>query len=94
MPTPAAIPASVSRRSAARRCAGGGVPGSVVRHTRSSSVGIENVTETATRSAAAVRTSRSRTTIGLRVIMLNGVPCASSTSMQARVSRYRPSAGW
>ena len=41
MPTPTSMPASDSRRIASSRLRGGAVPGSVVRHTRSSSVGIE-----------------------------------------------------
>ena len=49
MPTDAFTPASTSCRSARSRCRGGAVDGSVVRQTSSSSVGMENVTETSAR---------------------------------------------
>ena len=44
MPTPTSMPASDSRRTASSRLRGGAVPGSVVRQTRSSSVGMEKYT--------------------------------------------------
>ena len=53
MPTPTSIPASASARTARRRLAGGAVPGSVVRQTRSSRVGRETYTLTCTSAAAA-----------------------------------------
>jgi hypothetical protein len=56
-------------------------------------VGTENVTLTSVRCAAATSTSMSRTISGPRVMIPNGLAAAPSTSMQARVSRYRPSAG-
>ena len=79
------------RAQTARRRRG---PGSVVRQTRSSSVGRETYTLTGTSRAAAARTSRSRTTSGPRVTIENGVPDDASSPMHARVSRNRPSAGW
>ena len=36
----------------------------------------------------------SRTIIGPRVMIANGLAAAPSASMHARVSLYRPSAGW
>ena len=72
MPTPVRIPASTSCCSARSRCCGGAVPGSVRRQISSSSVGIENVTETSATRAAAARTSRSRTISGPRVMIANG----------------------
>ena len=93
MPMPTSIPASASARTALRRLVGGAVPGSVVRQTRSSRVGRETYTLTCTSAAAARSTSRSRTTSGPRVTIENGVPDAASSTMHARVSRNRPSAG-
>jgi hypothetical protein len=58
-----------------------------------SSVGIENVTATVARSLANRRTSTSRTIIGPRVMMPNGVREAPSASSAPRESRKRPSAG-
>jgi hypothetical protein len=55
---------------------------------------MENVTDTDARRAASTSTSRSRTIIGPRVMIENGFAAAASSSTQARVSRYRPSAGW
>ncbi len=72
MPTPALIPASVSALTALSRWRGCAVEGSVFRQTSSSSVGIENVTETLARLAASARTSMSRTIIGPRVMIENG----------------------
>ena len=94
IPTPAFTPAATSLLSASSRRRGGGVPGSVRRQTSSSSVGTEKTTPTSARDAASTRTSRSRTTIGLRVIRLNGFDASWSASRQPRVSLYRPSAGW
>ena len=95
---PDATPARRPRRardSARSRCRGGAVPGSVRRQTSSSSVGTENVTETSARCAASTSTSTSRTISGPRVIIVERVRAPrASTSRQARVSRYRPSAGW
>ena len=87
MPTPVLIPASTSFATARRRWRGWAVDGSVLRHTSSSSVGIENVTETLARRAASTSTSTSRTIIGPRVMMLNGVRASPRASMHARVSR-------
>ena len=70
------------------------MPGSVVRQISWSSVGTENVTVTSARPAASASTSMSRTIIGPRVMIENGVAARPSTSMHARVSLYRPSAGW
>jgi hypothetical protein len=63
------------------------VLGSVFRQTFSSSVGIEKVIETCARRAASVRTSRSRTIIGPRVIKLNGFAASANASMHPRVRR-------
>ena len=68
--------------------------GSVFRHTSSSSVGTENVTETDARCDASTSTSRSRTIIGPRVMIENGLDASRKASRQPRVTRYRPSAGW
>ena len=87
MPTPALTPARTSISSARSRARGGAVPGSVVRHSCSSSVGIEKLTETLARRAAACSTSMSRTTRGPRVMMPNGVRDSLSATMQARVRR-------
>ena len=46
------------------------------------------------REAASRSTSMSRTTSGPRVMIENGVHACASSTMQARVSRKRPSAGW
>ena len=81
------MPASTSVRSARKRCRGGGVPGSLLRQTSSSRVGIEKLTETFARTAASASTSMSRTIIGLRVITWNGFRASRSTSMHARVRR-------
>ena len=70
------------------------MPGSVCRHTSSSSVGTENVTDTSARRAASASTSMSRTISGPRVMIPNGFDASASASMQPRVSRKRPSAGW
>ena len=94
MPTPARIPAPVSALTALSRWRGCAVEGSVFRQTSWSSVGIENVTETSARLAASVRTSMSRTIMGPRVMIENGVEARASSWMQPRVKRYRPSAGW
>jgi hypothetical protein len=59
-----------------------------------SSVGIEKVTLTSARRAASHSTSRSRTIIGPRVMIENGFAASRRTSRQARLSLYRPSAGW
>ena len=88
------MPASTSCESARSRCAGGAVEGSVRRHTSGSTVGTENVTDTSARRAASTSTSTSRTIIGPRVMIENGFAAPASTSRHARVSRYRPSAGW
>ena len=93
IPTVTLIPASTSAFTARSRCCGGAVPGSVRRQTSGSIVGTENVTLTSARAAAAASTSMSRTIIGPRVMIPNGVAAAPSTSMHARVSLYRPSAG-
>jgi hypothetical protein len=87
MPTPVLMPASTSFETAFSLWRGWAVDGSVFRQTSSSSVGIEKVTETLARPAASTRTSMSRTIIGPRVMMLNGVRASASASMQARVSR-------
>jgi hypothetical protein len=87
IPTPAFTPASTSVFSARSRCRGGAVPGSVFRQTSWSSVGTEKLTETSARDAASTSTSTSRTTIGPRVIRLNGLAAAASASRHARVNR-------
>jgi hypothetical protein len=74
-------------RSARSRWRGGAVPGSVRRQISGSSVGIENVTSTSARVAASRRTSRSRTTIGPRVIRLKGLRASANACRQPRVSR-------
>ena len=56
------------------RWRGGGVPGSLVRQTSSSSVPIEKLQRTRVRSAAAASTSRSRMIIGDFVRIENGLP--------------------
>ena len=89
IPTPTSMPASASARIARRRLAGGAVPGSVVRQTRSSSVGRETYTLTGTSRAAAWRTSMSRTISGPRVTMESGVPDAAS-SADARTREPEP----
>ena len=81
------IPASTSRRTISSRRRGGAVPGSVVRQTRSSSVGTETLTETSARRAASWSTSTSRQTSGPRVISENGVRRRESSTRQARVRR-------
>ena len=73
IPTPALMPRVDERLQRAQALARGRRAGSVFRHTSSSSVGIENVTDTSARAAASASTSRSRTIIGPRVIMLNGL---------------------
>jgi len=65
---------------------GGDVPGSVFRQTSSSSVGIEKLTDTFARDAASANTSTSRTIIGPRVTMWNGLRASPSASIHARVS--------
>ena len=87
MPTPASMPGSRSTRSARSRCAGGGVFGSVVRQISGSSVGTEKVTDTLAQRAASARTSASRTIIGPRVMIANGLRASPRVSMQPRVSR-------
>ena len=87
IPTPTLIPASTSVFSAFSRWRGCAVDGSVFRQTSSSSVGIENVTETEARRAASTRTSTSRTIIGPRVMIENGFAASANASMQPRVSR-------
>ena len=81
------MPASTSFESARSRCRGGAVPGSVRRQISASRVGIENVTETSARRAAAASTSASRTISGPRVISENGLDASPRASRQARVSR-------
>jgi hypothetical protein len=88
------MPAATSSLIARSRWRGCAVDGSVRLHTSSSTVGIENVTPTLARRAARSSTSRSRTIIGPRVMIENGFAASASTSRHARVSRYRPSAGW
>ena len=87
IPTLALMPASTSAFSARSRWRGWAVPGSVRRQTSSSSVGIENVTDTFARRAASARTSTSRTIIGPRVMMLNEFWASASASRQPRVNR-------
>ena len=72
------MPASVRCASASTRFQGGGVPGSLMRQTSSSSVPIEKLTRTLVRSAAASRTSVSRWTIVDFVRMENGLRAAPS----------------
>ncbi|MCW2961044.1 MAG: hypothetical protein JWM90_1431 [Thermoleophilia bacterium] len=81
------MPASTSMRTARSRLLGGAVSGSVARHTSSSIVGIETLTSTSVRLAAATSTSMSRTIIGPRVMIEIGVRAVPSASMQPRVSR-------
>ncbi len=73
MPTPVLIPASTSFDTAFSLWRGWAVDGSVLRQTSSSRVGIEKVTETIARLAASTRTSMSRTIMGPRVMMREGV---------------------
>ena len=87
IPTATLMPPSTSRLSTRSRCRGGAVPGSVVRQTRSSSVGTENVTRTSARREASCSTSTSRRMSGPRVMMLKGLCASSSATMHARVSR-------
>ena len=87
IPTDAFTPASTSVFSARSRWRGCAVDGSVFRHTSSSSVGMENVTETFARLAASARTSTSRTISGPRVMMLNELCASASASRQPRVRR-------
>ena len=94
MPTLAWIPASTSCFSARSLCCGGAVPGSVRSQISRSSVGTEKVTPTLARFAASTSTSMSRTIIGPRVMILIGFAAWASASRHARVSLYRPSAGW
>ena len=74
-------------RERAQPLRGGAVPGSVRRHTCSSSVGTEKLTLTCARPAASASTSTSRTISGPRVTMWNGFETAASASRQPRVSR-------
>ena len=85
--TPTSMPASASRRTMSSLRAGGAVPGSVVRQTRSSSVGTETLTVTSRAVPPPASTSTSRTTSGPRVMIENGVRAAASSTRQARVSR-------
>ena len=87
MPTPASMPASRRTRKARRRWCGGGVFGSVLRQISGWSVGTENVTDTFAHRAASARTSTSRTIIGPRVMIANGLCASASTCRQPRVSR-------
>ena len=81
------MPASTSRRTISSRLRGGAVPGSVVRQTRSSSVGTETLTDTSARRAASWSTSTSRQTRGPRVMIDVGVRARASSTMHARVRR-------
>ena len=81
------IPASASRLTISSRRRGGAVPGSVVRQTRSSSVGTETVTETRRAPSGILQDSTSRQTSGPRVMIVNGVRARPSSTRQARVSR-------
>ena len=63
------------------------MPGSVRRQISWSSVGIEKVTPTSARRAVSTSTSTSRTIIGPRVMIENGLAASPSTPMHARVSR-------
>ena len=85
--TPQGTPASFRRATASTRRQGGGVPGSLLRQTSSSSVPIERLARTLVRSAAAARTSRSRRIMVDFVRMENGLPAAPSVSTMPRVSR-------
>jgi hypothetical protein len=70
------------------------VPGSVARHTSSSSVPIDRLTRTLVRRAAAASSATSRSTSVDLVRIENGLPASPSTSTMPRVSRYLPSARW
>ncbi len=87
MPTPTSMPAAASFSIALSRCRGCAVPGSVLRHTSSSSVGMLNVMWTSARRASRVNTSMSRTIIGPRVIIEVGFEKSPSTSRHCLVSR-------
>ena len=62
------------------------MPGSLARHTSSSTVPIERLQRTRVRSAAAASTSRSRTIIGDFVRIENSFRASPSASMIPRVS--------
>ena len=92
--TPHGMPASLIRATASIRLRGCGVPGSVARHTSSSSVPIEKHSSTRCARAASTRRSRSRSTSVPFVRIENGFPASPRTSMMPCVSRYFPSARW
>jgi hypothetical protein len=94
MLTPPCTPASTRVRRARNRWRGGAVPGSVRCQTSGSSVGTEKLMLSGTRVEAAAMMSASRTASGPRVMMLKRVRASARIWMQARVSLYRPSAGW
>ena len=75
------------RRSASTRCRGGGVPGSLLRQARSSSVPMEKLMPTEVRFAASASRSRSRRIIVDLVRIENGLRASESTSISPRVSR-------
>ena len=84
--TPHSMPASTSRRRASTRWRGGGVPGSLVRQARSSSVPIEKLTPMVVRFAASTSRSTSRRIMVDFVRIENGLRASESTLIRPRVS--------
>jgi hypothetical protein len=80
-------PASASVRTASRRRAGLGVPGSTVRQTRSSTKPIDMLSATSTSSAARRSSGRSRSISVPLVRIENGVPDSASAEMMPGISR-------
>ena len=92
--TPVRRPASESPRSASRRLAGRGAPGSIARPHASSAKGIETVTVRSARSFSSFNSSRSRRIRTLFVTIATGFAWSRKASRQRRVSSYRASIGW
>ena len=83
--TPQETPASVSRRSAARRCSGGGVPGSLSFHTERSRQPTEKLIATSVRAAALATAAESRRMRVDFVKILNGFRACDSISIMPLV---------
>ena len=81
------IPASASVRTASRRRAGLGVPGSTVRHTYSSTKPIDMLSATSTSRAARRNSGRSRSISVPLVRIENGVPESASAQMMPGINR-------
>ena len=85
--TPQGMPAAFRRATASTRRSGGGVPGSLARHTSSSSVPIERLQRTRPARAASASRSVSRRIMGDLVRIENWFPAAVSSAIRPRVSR-------